>query len=261
MTLDFNPTALGLPLTTLLTLVGGLGVLAWTLRRAPAFDLTRADAYAIALRTTLLAILGGRVLHVIDFADFYAEVPFQAFYLWNGGLSAWGALIAGAAGALWHARRRGASLAVFADHLVLAGLAVVVVGRLGDLLAGERVGKAMSLPWAITYTNAGSSSFDLGATHPVAAYEMLLVGVMVVALVVAKLQIGVGQIGVRLRPGWAIGLAFAGYAVARFAIGFVTVERTHLGLGLSQWIALVVFAVIAWYAFARRDRILAHADS
>jgi prolipoprotein diacylglyceryltransferase len=66
---------------------------------------------------------------------------------------------------------------------------------------------------------------------------------------------------VRLRPGWAIGLAFAGYAVARFAIGFVTVERTHLGLGLSQWIALVVFAVIAWYAFARRDRILAHADS
>jgi prolipoprotein diacylglyceryltransferase len=251
MTLDINPNALGLPLTTLLTLAGGLGGLAWTLRRAPSFDLTRADAYAIALRATLWAILGGRVLHVIDFADFYSDVPFQALYLWSGGLSLWGALIAGAAGALWHAKRRGASLAAFADHLALAGLAVVVAGRLGDLLAGERVGTATALPWAITYTHAGSRSFELGATHPVAPYEMLLVAAIVVALIVARR---------RLRDGWAIDLAFAGYAIARFAIGFVTVERTHLGLGLSQWIAIAVLAVIAWYAFTRRDQILAPPD-
>jgi len=252
MTVDINPNALGLPLTTLLTLVGGLGALAWTLRQAPVFALTRADAYAIALRTTLWAILGGRLLHVVDYADFYLDVPFQAFYLWNGGLSLWGALIVGAVGVLWHARRRRASLAAFADHLALAGLAVVAAGRLGDLLAGERIGTATSLPWAVTYANAGSNAFDAGATHPVAAYELLLIGAIVVALVMIKR---------RLRPGWALHLAFAGYAVARFAIGFATVERTHLGLGLSQWITLAVFAAIAWYAFTRWDRILLAPDS
>ena len=72
------------------------------------------------------------------------------------------------------------------------------------------------------------------------------------ALVVAR-----RQIVVKLRPGWAIDAAFAGYAVVRFAIGFVTVDRTHLGLGLIQWIALAMFVVIAWYAFTRRGEILA----
>lgn len=248
MTIDLNPDTLGLPLTTASTLIGGLTALAWMLRQAPFFRLTQGSVYAIALRTTLWAILGARVSHVIDFAGFYAGVPFQVFYLWNGGLSAWGALLVGAAGAIWHARRRGASLGNFADYLTLAGLVAIAAGRIGDLLAGERVGTATSVPWAVTYTNAGAAAFDAGAVHPVAAYELLAIGAIAVALVVLRRW---------LRSGWAIAPAFAGYAVARFAIGFVTVEHMHLGLGLSQWIALAVFAAISWYGFTRRGQIFA----
>ena len=246
MTIDLNPDTFGLPLTTVFTLIGGLAALAWMLRQAPSFHLTRGDIYAIALRTTLCAILGARVLHVIDFAGFYASVPFQAFYLWSGGLSAWGALLAGVTGAIWHAKRRGAPLGAFADHLTLAGLGAIAAGRIGDLLAGERVGTATSVPWAVTYTNARAAAFDAGAVHPVAAYELLVLCAIALALVVPRR---------RLRSGWAIAPAFTGYAVARFAIGFVTVERSHLGLGLSQWIALAVFAAISWYGFSRRGQI------
>jgi phosphatidylglycerol:prolipoprotein diacylglycerol transferase len=252
MTIDLNPNTLGLPLTTVFTLIGGLAALAWMVRQAPSFRLTRGVTYAIALRTMLWAILGARVSHLIDFAGFYAGVPFQVFYLWSGGLSAWGALLAGAIGAIWHAKRRGASLGVFADYLTLAGLGATAAGRIGDLLAGERMGTATSVPWAVTYTNAGAAAFDAGAVHPVAAYELLVLGAITLALVVLRRW---------LRSGWAIAPAFAGYAVARFAIGFVTVERTHLGLGLSQWIALAVFAAISWYGFTRRGQIFAARDT
>ena len=249
MTIAINPNALGLPWTTLLTLLGVLSALAWMLWQAPSLGLSRSATYAIAMRTTLWAVLGARLLHVVDYADFYRHVPFQAFYLWTGGMSLWGALILGSAGALWHAKRRGASLATFADHLTLVGLVAIAVGRLGDLLAGERLGTSASLPWAVVYTHAGSASFGAGAAHPVALYELLAVAAIGLALVAFRR---------RLRPGSTIDLAFMAYAVARFAIGFATVNRTYLGLGLSQWIALVLFAVIAWYAWRHRERILTH---
>jgi prolipoprotein diacylglyceryltransferase len=245
MTITIDPSALGvslLPWTTLLTMLGAAGAIAWMVRRAALFGLTGRAAYGVALRTVLWALLGGRVLHVLGHGDFYAEVPFQAFYLWNGGQSLWGALIFGAGGAIWHAKRAGAVLPAFGDALALAGLATIAVGRLGDLLAGERLGTGTSLPWAITYAHEGSASFGAGATHPVAFYEILLVGAILALLVSRR---------VPAKPGWAIDLAFVGYAVGRFLIGFATVERTVWWLDVSQWVALAIIAVVAWYARSR----------
>ena len=56
--------------------------------------------------------------------------------------------------------------------------------------------------------------------------------------------------------GWAIDVALVVYAAGRFLIGFATVDRTHLGLGLSQWIALAVIVAVGWYIWRARDRVL-----
>ena len=248
MTIDIDPRAFGvtlLPWTTLLTIVGTCGAIVWMLGRASTFGLTRGTTYGIALRAVLWSTSGGRLFHVIDRAEFYSEVPFQAFYLWNGGLSLWGALIIGAGGSLWHAKRAGAALPAFSDALTLAGLATLTVGRCGDFLVGERVGTGSSLPWAVTYANERSVSFGAGATHPAALYEALLAGVLLAVLV---------RFRSRVKPGWGIDIAFAGYAVGRFLIGFVTVERTIWGLDFSQWVALAVLAVMGVFgirAYAR----------
>jgi prolipoprotein diacylglyceryltransferase len=200
MTIDIDPLAFGvslLPWTALLTIVGACGAILWMLRRAATFGLTPRTTYGIALRAALWSTLGGRLFHVIDHADFYSDVPFQAFYLWNGGLSLWGSLIVGAGGALWHAKRAGATLSAFAHALMLALLAIVLLVVLVRL-------------W-----------------H-------------------------------RIKRARAIDIAFAGYAVGRFLIGFVTVERTVGGLDFSQWVALAVLGVISLFAVRgyARSRIL-----
>lgn len=250
MTIDINPHAFGvvLPWTTLLTIAGAFGAIAWMLRRAPTFGLTPRATYGIALRVALWSLLGGRLFHVIDHIGFYADVPFQAFYLWNGGQSLWGALIVGAVGALWHAKRSGADVRAFASDLTLAGLAVVVAGRLGDFIAGERLGTGTSLPWAVTYANERSVSNGAGGTHPVALYEALLAVVVLVVLVRIRHRLETKW------PGWSIDIAFAGYAAGRFLIGFVTVDDTTWGLDFSQWLALIVLAVIGLYAFRGNAR-------
>jgi phosphatidylglycerol:prolipoprotein diacylglycerol transferase len=256
MTIDFNPQAFGVPLlpwTTLLTIVGAFGAIVWMLRRASTFGLAPRTTYGIALRAALWSTLGGRLFHVIDHADFYSDVPFQVFYLWNGGLSLWGSLIVGAGGALWHAKRAGATLSAFADALTLAGLAALIVGRLGDFLAGERIGTSSSLAWAVTYANEHSAAFAASSAHPVALYEALLGIVLLVVLV---------RLWHRIKRGSAITIAFAGYAVGRFLIGFVTVERTVVGLDFSQWVALAILGVISLLAVRgyARSRILDSPD-
>lgn len=40
-------------------------------------------------------ILGARLYHVLDFWSYYSLHLNEIFYIWNGGLSIWGALIAG----------------------------------------------------------------------------------------------------------------------------------------------------------------------
>jgi prolipoprotein diacylglyceryltransferase len=245
MTITADPHALGLlllPWTTLLTVAGALGATAWMMRQASTFALTRSATYGIALRVVLWSLLGGRLFHVIDYAGFYADVPLQALYLWDGGLSLWGALIFGATGALGHAKRNGARLPAFAHALSLAGLAALAVGRLGDLIAGERLGTGTSLPWAVTYLHERSVSFGAGGTHPVALYEALLALVLLAALV------GLRH---RVKPSWSIDIAFAGYAAGRFLTGFVTVDDTTWGLDFSQWVPLGILGVIGLFAVRR----------
>ncbi len=246
MTISFDPNAFGvalLPWTTLMTVLGFLGALAYLLRAAPAFGLPRAEMYRLTLRTALWALLGARLFHVADYAGFYREVPFQIFYLWNGGLSLWGALVVGGAGALWHARRWRLPLGQFADKMAVAGLIAIVVGRLGDFLAGERVGTSTSLPWGVTYGHRGSESFGLDATHPVALYEILL-GVLLLAVI--------ARWGKRAAPdGATFALALGAYAVGRFLIAIVTVAPTHLGLDQTQWVSLAVVAAVAYWGRKR----------
>lgn len=243
MTINLDPHALGLHWTTLLTLIGGIASLAWLMSHSPMFRLSRRTTYSIVLKAAFWAILGARVVHVLDYADYYRQVPFQMFYLWNGGESAWGALLAGAVGALWHARRAGADAVCFANLLTYPLFATLALGRLGDFLAGERIGTSSSLPWAVTYLNPRSAAFGLGGMHPVALYEALLVCVLL---------IGVWQLRRRTLVPNGLPVAFAGYAVIRFVLGFVTVQHTHLGLDMAQWVAIAVLAVVGWRLWRSR---------
>ena len=156
MTLSIDPHVFGSALITwvsLFTLAGIALAVGLLLRGAGSFGASRSAVYAVAIRAALWGLLGARVFHVVDYASLYADAPFSALYVWSGGLSLWGGVLAASAGGLWHARRRGIVLGRFGDAAVVAGLWGIALGRLGDFLVGERPAEPTSLPWGVVYAH------------------------------------------------------------------------------------------------------------
>ena len=263
MTLSIDPHVFGSALLTWVSLftLGGVALtIGLLLRRARGLRLSPSAVYAVALRAMLWGLLGARLLHVADYADLYADAPLRALYLWSGGLSLWGGVLAASAGGLWHAHRRGFALGRFADAAAVAGLWGMALGRLGDFLVGERPGLATSLPWGVEYGHADAAAhLDGVAVHPVAAYEGL-VDLAVLGLLwalrtgrMARFTRRLGRLGRGPLPeGATFAAAIGAYAAGRFVIGFARVDPTLLGLQQAQWLALAVLAGVAYYGWRSR---------
>jgi len=89
----------------LLTAIG-LGI--WlTAREAAQRGFKKEDVYDAALWIIIGGIVGARLFHVLDhWSDEYAANPIQLFYIWEGGLAIWGALVGGLIAGALIARQR-----------------------------------------------------------------------------------------------------------------------------------------------------------
>ena len=249
MTISLTPYAFDSPFITwagLSTLAGLLVGGALFVRAAARLGATRRDAFAIALAGALGGIAGARLLHIADYAEFYADAPFQALYLWNGGLSLWGAALGGLAAVTLRARMAGLALGETADAAALPCLVGLAVGWAGGVVAGHPTGAEASLPWAIVYAHPASSSFaDGAAAHPVAAYELLLAGAV---------ALSAWRWGRRVPHGLLVLLTLAALGGGRFLIAFARVDPVWLGLRQTQWIGLIALAAVGVWAFRSRRK-------
>ncbi len=249
MTISLTPYAFGSPFITwagLSTLAGLLIGGALFVRASAQLGATRRDAFAIVVAASLGGIAGARLLHIADYAAFYADAPFQALYLWNGGLSLWGAALGGLAAGLWRARRAGLALGETADAAALPGIIGLAVGWAGGVVAGHPAGAAASLPWAVAYAHPASSSFaDGAAAHPVAAYELLLAGAV---------ALSVWRWGRRIPQALIVPLTLAAWGGGRFLIAFACIDPVWLGLRQTHWIGLVALAAVGVWVFRSRRK-------
>ena len=252
MTISIDPNVFGSPFmtwTTAFALAGvfvGVPLFVW---RGPTAGLARRDALSVALWAVLVGFAGARLFHVLDYLDFYRGVPFQVFYVWEGGLSLWGASLGGAAGGLLYGRYRGYSVARIADTGVAPALTGMFVARIGDLISGERIATETSLPWAITYAHPESQAYlpSLASVHPVALYELIWGAVVLAAI---------WQLGRRLSPEGAtaiIALVVNGFG--RFFITFVREDPTWWGLQQAQWFGIAALLTAAIYTWRIRPRL------
>ena len=249
MTITLDSNAFGLPLLTWTALATIAGVLVGGglfLRRAEALGADRRTLYGVTLAALLCGLLGARLFHVADYYDFYAKAPFQALYLWNGGLSLWGGALGGLAGALWSIRRHGLPVDRTLAAAAMPAFIGLAIGRAGDFLAGERAATATSAPWAVVYADEGAEAYAGGAgVHPVALYELLL------DLAIAGALTAWGR---RLPERAVMPAALAAWAAGRFLIAFVRVDPMHLGLQQTQWVGLFVLAALGAAALRARLR-------
>lgn len=210
----------------------------------------------VALWAVPLGILGGRLFHVITHpADYFfpgADL-LRVFYVWEGGLAIFGALIGGALGAWIGTRLAGIRFWSFADALAPGLLVAQAVGRMGNYFNQELFGAPTSLPWGLEI-EPGNRAIPLGLPtdtlfHPTFLYEMLwnLLGALVIVAVARKLALQWGRV---------FGLYLVWYGIGRFFLEYLRLDVAEIILGLraNQWAALgaIALGVIIFAVQARR---------
>ncbi len=212
-----------------------------TARLAPRHGISTDDVYAVATWGILGGVIGARLLHVIDEADFYWDNPEKIIQVWNGGIAVWGGVLGGLAGAWIYASRAGIVRGRLADVTAPGLLLAMAIGRIGDIINGEHLADATDLPWAFVWTHASSVSFQvhgLNGSHPAVVYEAMLdLAIVALALwVLPKL----------MRPD---GMVFAA-SLGMYAFGRVFILIMHdydtwfLGLNEAQVVSIMVLLAI-----------------
>ncbi|WP_084010864.1 prolipoprotein diacylglyceryl transferase [Pseudofrankia sp. DC12] len=245
-----------------LCILAGIGAAVWlTERRWEARGGDREDVTAVATWAVPFGIIGARIYHVVTDPELYfkaGEHPVRVFYLWDGGLGIWGAVALGALGAWIASRRRGISLAGFADAAAPGLVLAQAIGRWGNYFNQELYGRPTSLPWGLLIDPAHrpASTPTIALYQPTFLYESLWdLGVLLLLLAADRRGV--------LRRGQLFALYVAAYTAGR---GWVEALRddhaNHIaGLRLNDWTSILVFAAAVGYLLASRRRATARPAS
>ena len=214
--------------------------------------ITADDVSALLVRAAIGAIIGARLAYVLNHFSSYADHPAEIIEIWKGGIS----LLGGFAGAILLAlpemRRRRLSFWQVMDA-ASPGMAVgVIVGRIGDLIVWDHLGKATHFflgykcPPLNVQTAVPCIAGPGHLVHEPALYDFFLT--IIVLLVLLQLRKTVRY------DGFLILVFGVFYGFNRFLEDWFRVDVTHgLGLTGSQWTAVLVMLVCAgWLVFKHR---------
>ncbi len=209
------------------------------------------DAYTLALVGVPSGIIGARLMFVAEQWGYYSQHLLDIAAIAEGGISVWGAVLGGVLGsllfALWrhYPIRRGLDIA--GAGLILG----MAIGRVGDLINGEHLGRATSLPWAVIYTHPLSPAFahslTVGPHQPATTYEMLA------DLVILGVVIWLARGPLLRKPGIPFFVFLMSYSVMRFFVTYLRVDSSVtpvFDLRTPQLVSLLVFLgslpVVIW---------------
>jgi phosphatidylglycerol:prolipoprotein diacylglycerol transferase len=200
---------------TAVGIAAGVYLGAWLGRRQ---GITEDDAYSVALVGVPAGIIGARAMYVLENHARFSGQWLDVLRINEGGISIYGAVIGGVLGAVAYGWIRKLPITRGLDAAGFGLLLGMGIGRIGDLINGEHVAKASSLPWATEYTNPASPSFTYGPTHPATTYEMigdfLIIGIMV--FLFAKLW--------QHRPGITFFVGLVLYSAMRFGVSYLRID-------------------------------------
>jgi phosphatidylglycerol---prolipoprotein diacylglyceryl transferase len=214
-------------------------------------------AYTLALIGVPSGIIGARVLYVLEHWSFFRDHPGEIVRITEGGITIWGGILGGFAGALLFGLLRRYPMRLAIDIGAIGMIFGMAVGRIGNLINGEHLATATDLPWGVIYTHPESPAFThsllVGAHHPATTYELLG------NLVILGLLFAVFFGPFRTRPGMTFITFFATYAVMRFFLSELRLDSPDSfipGLTAPQAVSLlaVVIAIPAAVWFWRHPQ-------
>ena len=213
-----------------------------------------AQLYDCLTRAALGAAMGARVAYVANHLGEYSASPLEAFAVWHGGISLLGG-IAGAVVAAYPLMRRHRFPFFSTMDAAAPGLALgILIGRVGDLIVGDHLGKPTDFALGFRCNSAETASpcvAQIGhGVHMPALYDLISVTLLLSVLLVLQRR--------ERRDGFLILLFTVWYGMGRLIEDFFRVDVTHgTGLTGSQWASVAMILT----ASALLVRLARHAPS
>lgn len=206
------------------------------------------DVYAILTRAAIGALVGARLVYVLNHLSSY-DSPLEWLKVWEGGISLLGGIAGAIVAALPVFRRLGVRFFPLMD-LVAPWLPLgIAVGRVGDLIIADHLGAPTDLPFGFRCPDVVDVGRTVGSpcppgevVHLTAAYDLLIAGGVSLVLVLLR--------RVPLRLGERTLLLGILYGAGRFAFDFLREDTRRFGLTGSQMTAgaviVVATALLVW---------------
>ena len=143
----------------------------------------------IAVPAVIFGLIGARLYHVItDWQTYFGpraiKEPYRALFIWEGGLSIWGAVALGGVGVWLVCRRRGLSLGAVADAVAPSIAFGQAIARWGNWFNQELYGSPTTLPWGLEIDQAHGGEPGV-LYHPTFLYESLSDAALAFGLILA----------------------------------------------------------------------------
>ncbi len=206
-----------------------------SIRRGRVHGVTSEQVTDMVFGMLISGIVGVRLFFVLThWGDFHPW--YKAFYIWDGGLTLYGGILASTTMVYVLARRRGIPFLVMADIFAPVVLMGVGFSRIGCFLAGCCFGHPSDVVCAVTFPIGAPASLQFGhvAVHPSQLYAsaagFLFFGLL---LILEK---------VWYYRGATFGRFLLLYGVSRFAVDFSRYYEPEqlmaLGWSNNQWISM-----------------------
>lgn len=199
------------------------------------------------------AIVGARLAYVLNHLGQYTDDPLEIVKVWEGGISLLGGITGAVLAATTKMRQDGISFWKVMDAVV-PGLAFgIIIGRVGDLVIADHLGKETGFflgyrcPPAGVEVGSDCIAGPGGVVHQPALYDLVSAVLLLAFLLWLR----------RRKPrydGFLTLVFTAWYGAGRIVEDFFRVDETHgTGLTGSQWTALAaMLAALYWLVFRRR---------
>ena len=200
---------------------------------------------------TLGIIIGGRLGYVLAYRPgYYLTAPWEALYVWQGGMAFHGGILGVVVATLWFCRRQRLDALLLGDRIAAVAPIGLFFGRIANFVNGELWGRVTDVPWAMVFPHAGPEP-----RHPSQLYQAFMEGICLFVLMQALVRIP----AVRARPGILCGVFLMGYGTARIIGEFFRQPDAHLGflvagVTMGQLLSLPMLAIGAWLVLRARRR-------
>jgi phosphatidylglycerol:prolipoprotein diacylglycerol transferase len=137
--------------------------------------LTPIQGDALLLYVALGVVIGGRLGHCLLYNwEGFATNPLIFFQVWRGGMASHGGFVGGILAILYFSRKFRCNAFCVADLICSVIPLCLVIGRLGNFVNGELVGRVTDMPWGVIFANG--HEWGILARHPSQLYEAFFEG-------------------------------------------------------------------------------------